>query len=115
MEEKRRSKRLELQVNIQMERLDEGDGVTTVKYVKVDVTDLSRHGIGFTSKKLLQEYSYYNADIQIWTKEIINVVIKIIRRQDEGDGSYHYGGEFIGMTDSDALKIDIYQMFNEDE
>ena len=24
-----------------------------------------------------------------------------------------YGGVFIGMTDTDALKIDIYQIFNE--
>ena len=26
---------------------------------------------------------------------------------------FHYGGVFIGMTDTDALKIDIYQIFNE--
>ena len=26
---------------------------------------------------------------------------------------YHYGAVFIGMTDTDALKIDIYQIFND--
>lgn len=113
MEEKRRSQRLELQVNIQMERIDEEDGITTVKYAKVDVTDLSRNGIGFTARQQLQEHTYYNTEIQIWTKEVINAVIKIVRRQEDADGSsYHYGAEFIGMTDADALKIDIYQMLN---
>jgi hypothetical protein len=29
------------------------------------------------------------------------------------DGGYQYGGSFIGMTETDALKIDIYQIFNE--
>mgnify|MGYP000760257530 FL=1 len=40
MEEKRKNKRLDLDVNVQLERLDE-DGVTTLKFVHVDVTDLS--------------------------------------------------------------------------
>ena len=29
------------------------------------------------------------------------------------EGGYHYGAIFIGMTDTDALKIDIYQIFND--
>lgn len=113
MEEKRRSKRLELKVDLQMERLDEGDGVTLIKYARVNVTDLSRGGIGFQSKQELTVHSYYNAKIQIWTKEVIDAVIEIIRRSDNPDGTISYGGDFIGMTDADALKIDIYQMFSE--
>ena len=85
MEEKRKNKRLDLDVNVQLERLDE-DGVTTLKFVHVDVTDISKSGIGF--------------DIQI------------VRSEEKPDG-FHYGGVFIGMTDTDALKIDIYQIFNE--
>ena len=41
MEEKRKHKRLDLYVDVQLERLDE-EGVTTLKYVQVDVTDISR-------------------------------------------------------------------------
>lgn len=115
MKEKRKSKRLELEVNIQLERLDEGDGITTIKYVRVNVTDLSRGGIGFNSSRELVEHSYYNAKIQIWTKESIDAVIEVIHGNQNEDGTYHYGGEFIGMTDADALKIDIYQMFNNEE
>ena len=46
MEEKRKHKRLDLDVEIQLERLDE-EGVTTLKYVHVDITDISRSGVGY--------------------------------------------------------------------
>lgn len=111
MEEKRKHKRLDLDVNVQLERLDQ-EGVTTLKYIHVDVTDISRSGIGFKSQKELAIGTYYDTKIQIWTKEVIDAVIEIVRREDK-DGSYQYGGVFIGMTDTDALKIDIYQIFND--
>jgi D-mannonate dehydratase len=98
-------------VNVQLERLDQA-GITTVKYIHVDVTDLSRTGIGFKSQQMLETGTYYDAKIQIWTKEVIDIVIEIVRRVDK-DGGYQYGGIFIGMTETDALKIDIYQIFNE--
>lgn len=111
MEEKRRHKRLDLDVNIQLERLDEA-GVTTLKYVHVDVTDLSRSGMGFVCARELAKGSFYDTRIQIWTKEVLEVVLEIVRCEKKGD-LYQYGASFIGMTDTDALKIDIYQMFNE--
>lgn len=111
MEEKRKHKRLDLEVDIQLERLDE-EGITTLKYVHVDVTDLSHSGIGFSCGTKMEVGSYYDTKIQIWTKEVIDAVIEIVRREDESEQGYHYGGVFIGMTDTDALKIDIYQLFN---
>ena len=111
MEEKRKHKRLDLDVEIQLERLDE-EGVTTLKYVHVDITDISRSGVGFTCKKELETGTCYDTKIQIWTKEIVDAVIEIVRREDGPDG-YRYGAIFIGMTDTDALKIDIYQIFND--
>ena len=80
--------------------------------VHVDVTDISKSGIGFDCKKKLEMNSYYDAKIQIWTKEVVDAVIQIVRSEEKPDG-FHYGGVFIGMTDTDALKIDIYQIFNE--
>ena len=77
-----------------------------------DVTDISKSGIGFDCKKKLEINSYYDAKIQIWTKEVVDAVIQIVRSEEKPDG-FHYGGVFIGMTDTDALKIDIYQIFNE--
>lgn len=111
MEEKRRNKRLELGVDIQLERLDEA-GVTTLKYVHVDVLDISKSGIGFKCQKKLDIGSYYDTKVQIWTKEVIDSVIEIVRCDAQADG-YRYGAVFIGMPDTDALKIDIYQMFND--
>ena len=111
MEEKRKHKRLDLDVTVQLERLDQ-DGVTTLKFAHVDITDLSRSGIGFRASLPLEVGTYYDTKLTIWTKEVIDAVIEIVRRDQVEDG-YTYGAEFIGMTDTDALKIDIYQIFNE--
>ena len=43
---------------------------------------------------------------------MVDAVIEIVRCE-EKEGVYHYGAVFIGMTDTDALKIDIYQIFND--
>lgn len=111
MEEKRKHKRLDLDVTVQLERLDQ-DGVTTLKFLHVDIINLSHSGIGFSSKQELEVGTYYDTKLQIWTKEVIDAVIEIVRRDKTEDG-YTYGAEFIGMTEPDSLKIDIYQMFNE--
>ena len=111
MEEKRKHKRLDLDVSIQLERLDE-EGITTLKYIHVDVTDISRSGVGFKASQELETGTYYDTKIQIWTKEVVDAVIEIVRRK-EIEGGYQYGATFIGMTDTDALKIDIYQIFND--
>ena len=47
MVEKRKCKRLDLSVSIQLERLS-NDGIMTVKYLTVDVSDISKSGIGFS-------------------------------------------------------------------
>lgn len=111
--EKRRYKRLDLNVNLELERLNQ-DGITTLKYVTVDVQNMSKSGIGFKCPKKLEVGTYYDAKIQIWTKEIINTVIEIVRAEGE-EGNYYYGATFIGLTDTDALKIEIYQIFNDEE
>ena len=111
MEEKRKHKRLDLDVTVELERLDK-EGVTTLKYIHVDIMDLSRSGIGFKANQLLEVGTYYDTKLTIWTKEVIDAVIEIVRCNETEDG-YVYGAEFIGMTDTDALKIDIYQIFNE--
>ena len=79
MEERRKHKRLDLEVMVELERLDE-ESVTTLKYVHVEVTDISRSGLGFKSKADLEIGSYYDTRIQIWTKEVVDAVIEIVRR-----------------------------------
>lgn len=113
MEERRRHKRLDLDVTLELERLDEGN-IQTLRYAHVQVEDLSKTGIGFSSDVDLEIGSIYNSRIQIWTKEVIETIIKIVRKNPR-EGVYEYGGHFVGMTEADALKIQIYQMFNEVE
>lgn len=111
MQEKRKHKRLDLDVTIELERLDQ-DGITTVKYSHVNVVDISRSGIGFKCPQQLELGLEYNTKIQIWTREIIDVAVKVIRMETLEDG-YRYGGVFVGMTETDKLKVDIYQIFND--
>ncbi len=113
MEEKRRNKRLELDVSIQLERLDDTDGMTTLKLIHVAVIDISRSGIGFRSSRKLEIGSYFDTKIQIWTKEVVDAVIEIVRRDENADGLFEYGATFVGMTETDSLKIDIYDVFND--
>ncbi len=112
MSEKRRHKRLDLDVTLELERIDDA-GVTTVKYARVEVTDISRSGLGFTSQQELPVGGFYDTKIQIWTKEVVEVIIEIVRCTKLEDGTYKYGCFFVGMPDVDAVKIDIYQIFND--
>ncbi len=115
MEEKRRDRRLDLDVTLELSRIDDEDGITTIKLVHVDVVDLSRGGLGFKTKQELKPGSFYNTKLQIWTKDIIEAIVKIVRCNKGDDGYYHYGATFVGMIDKDALKIDVYRMFYESE
>lgn len=112
MNEKRKNKRLDLEVSVEMERLDKDESTAAMKFIHVDVANISRSGIGFFSGKELKPNTFYNAKIQIWTKEVVNTVIKIARCVPEEDG-FSCGGVFIGLAEADALKIDIYEMYNE--
>ena len=53
MDERRKHKRLDLDVSVQLERLDQDD-ITTLKFIHVVVTDISRSGIGFVSDQNLK-------------------------------------------------------------
>lgn len=112
MIERRQHKRLQLDVSIRLDPLDE-KGMNTSRYEHVDVTDISRSGLGFKSAKKLDKNLYYDTKIQIWTKEIVDAVIELIWEETLENGIYKYGAVFIGMSDTDAVKIDVYQIFNE--
>lgn len=111
MDEKRKFERLSLDVNVEIERIDSGD-TTTIKYLTVNVTDISRNGIGFTTKNELQNGTVMQANITIWTKEVLHTIFKVVRAECI-DGLWHYGCIFVGMREEDALKIQIYQMIQD--
>lgn len=115
MEEKRKHKRLDINVKVEIERIDEAN-ITTVKYMDVEVTNISKTGLAFRMPDVEFDIgTCFDARIQIWTKETIDTVFKVVRSNKLEDGSYEYGCIFVGMTDTDALKIEIYQLFNDVE
>lgn len=106
MSEKRKYKRSELDVKVQMRRCDNPDH----KEIIVEVHDLSREGIGFYSNENIKIGEYYDAEIVIWTKEVIKVVLKIVRRTILLEKDFmSYGAEFIGLSESEKFRIDVYQ------
>ena len=76
MEERRRSKRTEMNSTLMVKRLDQGD----MQEVSIDIVDVSPNGVGFLCKEVLS-----------------------------------IGAVFIGMSESDAARIRVYQTINDDE
>lgn len=110
MKDRRRDKRLELKVSLQLGSLNEGHGKGN--YIQVEVFDLSKSGMGFWHDRELELGTFYDARLQIWTKEVIDVVIELVRCE-KRENKYSYGAVFVGLTEKDALKIQIYEMFNQ--
>lgn len=104
MVEKRKSKRTELLSKIVIKRLDG----SKVEEAIIDVTDVSKTGVGFTSKMALNIGAVYESYLTIWTKEVLHAFVEIVRIEKINDG-FAYGGIFIGMPEMDSTRIETYQ------
>lgn len=107
MEEKRKAKRIILDGNLAMNRIDGAKH----ELVPIQVIDVSKSGIGFECARELEMNSVYELDLTLWTKEVISTFVSVIRADLKG-GRRIYGGTFVGLTEADACKIEIYDMFN---
>lgn len=105
MEEKRKNKRTELLSKIILKRLDG----SKIEEASIDVTDVSKTGVGFVSQKALTIGAVYEAFLTIWTKEVLHAFVEIVRIVKNDDGSFEYGAIFIGMPEMDAARIETYQ------
>lgn len=105
MEERRKSKRTDLRSKLLVKRLDS----SAMEEVNVDVQNVSKTGIGFSSETLLDIGSVYEAYLTIWTKEVIHAFIEIIRIEKTPE-NFQYGGLFIGMPEIDLQRIDVYNV-----
>lgn len=105
MEERRKSKRTELQSKILVKRLDSG----VQEEIGVEIANVSKTGIGFYCDELLNIGAVYEAFLTIWTKEVIHAFIEIVRIEKAAD-TYEYGGLFIGMPEVELQRINIYNM-----
>lgn len=103
MEEKRKSRRIDLESHLVIKRIDNG----IEDYVKINIQDLSKSGVGFVSKEDLELDTVYESHITIWTKEVIHVLLKIARKVEHEDG-FLYGATFMGLSEVDAFRIEVY-------
>jgi len=104
MQERRKSKRMELDAKIMVKRLD-GD---STEEVIIEIVDISKTGVGFNCKMPLTIGAIYEAYLTIWTKELIHCFIEIVRIEKKSD-TFSYGGIFVGMPEMDMKRIETYE------
>lgn len=82
--------------------------------VAINITDVSKVGIGFECEEVLNIGDVYESFLTIWTKEIIHAFLQIVRIE-LGSSGYVYGASFIGMPEIDSARIEVYQTINDNE
>ncbi len=108
MEERRKSKRTEMESKLIIKRLDGQSNKEVVIYI----ADVSKSGVGFECEEVLNIGEVYEAYLTIWTKEVIHSFLQIVRIE-LSSGGYSYGAVFVGMPEMDSNRIEVYQSFNE--
>ena len=105
MEDKRKNKRLELSGELVLKELG---GTEDLGTVQIEITDCSRDGLGFMTDAQLTIGHNYEANLRLWTHEVLHVFLQIVRAT-KSDKLYHYGAIFIGMPDADKMRIEVYE------
>lgn len=109
--ERRRNKRTSMASSLVIKKLDENG---SNKEVSVEITDVSKTGVGFTCNEPLQIGEVYESFLTIWTKEVLHAFLQIVRIEITGD-SFSYGALFIGMTEIEAARIEVYQTVHDQQ
>ena len=78
---------------------------------KIKLNNLSTEGVGFTTSIPLNENFFYEISLEVFNKNVVNSVIKIVRVNKKSDGEYDYGAMFCGLTNRDRGLIDTYGVF----
>lgn len=101
MDEKRRSRRLPVELFLEISSLFKQDNVKVENmHAPIEVINVSKHGIGFKTQSVLPVGYYFNARLQLGDSEsVLNCVLRILRGEpcEEEDG-YEYGSEFVGLA-----------------
>jgi len=100
MEEKRRSKRIPVQLELVVSKLFKQEAADIVEIDKpIHVVDVSRLGIGFVTENEFPLNYYFNAKLELGSPEnSLYCVVQIIRKQPKEDGTFSYGCEFVGLA-----------------
>lgn len=100
MQEKRRYKRLPIKLQLEISELFKQDNeVIKDLDAAIEVFDISKAGIGFTSQSYIPEGYYFNATIVMENSDQkILTVVRTLHRTSLNDNLYRYGCEFTGMA-----------------
>ena len=109
MQEKRKSRRFVLEATIAMERVDG----TKNRLVPINIIDVSGSGIGFSCNELLEMNSVYKLQLKIWTGDVVDALVNIVRFDNSKANEYVYGANFIGMPGNDTSKFNIHELFEQ--
>lgn len=109
MEERRKNLRMEMPSTLSVKRLDG----QTMEQVEIDVVDVSKTGVGFNCNMALEIGAVYEANLRIWTQEVLHAFLEIVRIEKKGL-TFMYGAIFIGMPEMDSSRIETYQTVTEE-
>ena len=104
MEERRKNRRMELASKLLIKNLSG----STEEEVTIEITDVSKTGIGFICDSSLNIGTVYEAFLTIWMKETIHAFLEIVRIEKLEDNKYSYGSIFIGMSEMDKKRIEVF-------
>lgn len=111
MIEKRRHKRIKVNLNLEITSLFKQDNIK-VEHIDapIEVINISKSGIAFQSKCNLPVDYYFNACIQLGSEEAkLYCVVKIIRKETKESELYDYGCEFVGLAPVLSYIFDEYE------
>lgn len=111
MEEKRREKRLPIDIKLEVTSLFHQDNAMVENIdAPIEVADISKSGIGFRTGSILPVDYYFNARIQLGDDDsVLYTVVKILRVSKISDTEFFYGCELVGMPSVLHYMFDEYE------
>ena len=111
MIEKRRAKRMQVELSLKISSLFMQDNIKVENIdAPINVIDISKCGIGFITESVLPLNYYFNATINLGDNDAsLYCVVKIIRTLDLDDGMHLYGCEMIGLAPVLSFIFDNYE------
>ncbi len=108
MQEKRKQTRYPASISLTVDSLyKQGNEKIDSINESIEITNISRSGVGFVCDDDLPLEYYFNAKIEIEDKKHFYTVVKIIRKEAK-DGKFYYGSEFVGLADVLSVFVEDY-------
>ena len=113
--ESRRAARLNVEMSVELFDLSTNKPIEGSERFPVEVVNISKTGICFATKCPIEIKSFYKACLNFPTKESMTVIVEVIRSQEGEDGEPTYGGSFVGISEADKFKIEVFRLFEEEK